>query len=125
MNRKNSPTEPGGFQQSALGLPNNVRELLASVLGTPGASDPELRRETFERMRTGSRDVVSPARSVKALQDLLEKIDERPWVTSEDDFTKLLTSGYSEDQIFELIVAAAAGAGARRLEAGLRALQAA
>ena len=59
------------------------------------------------------------------LRELVEKIDERPWTVSDEDFSRLRRAGYSEDQIFELTVAAAAGAGVRRFEAGLRALEAA
>jgi len=59
------------------------------------------------------------------VRDLVAKIDQRPWMVSDEDFNKLRQAGYSEDQIFELTVAAATGAGVRRFEAGLRALEAA
>ena len=53
----------------------------------------------------------------------MEKIAERPWSVSDEDLTHLREAGYSEDHIYELVLAAAAGAGVRRFEAGLRAIE--
>ena len=66
-----------------------------------------------------------PAPQSDELRQLVEKIDEHPWLVNDEDLLKLGRAGYSEDQIFELTVAAAAGAGVRRFEAGLRAIAAA
>ena len=87
------------------------------MLGVPGETETSLRRAVFERVRIGSGEVP------ENLAALVEKIAERPWTVSDEDILHLRKAGYSEDQIYELILAAAAGAGVRRLDAGLRALE--
>lgn len=57
------------------------------------------------------------------LTALLDKIAERPWTVTDDDIASLKAAGYSEDQLYELVLAAATGAGIRRLDAGLRAME--
>ena len=54
---------------------------------------------------------------------LVEKIAERPWTVTDEDFARLRAAGYSEGQLYEVTLAAALGAGLRRFDAGLRALQ--
>jgi hypothetical protein len=105
--------------RSKMGLPKKVRITIEALLGPLGKSDPALRVAVFERTRESAGEIPS------GLRELVEKIDQRPWMVSDEDFNKLRQAGYSEDQVFELTVAAAAGAGVRRFEAGLRALEAA
>lgn len=57
------------------------------------------------------------------LKTLVEKIADRPWSVGDEDFRRLREAGYSEDHIYELVLAAATGAGVRRLEAGLHAIE--
>jgi alkylhydroperoxidase family enzyme len=57
------------------------------------------------------------------LKALVEKIADRPWSVSDEDIARLREAGYSEDSIYELVLAAAAGAGIRRFDAGLRAIE--
>jgi len=104
-------------------LPFRVNKLIETLLGTPGESDMELRRAIFEETRAGAGGARGPRGA--ELRVLVEKIDQHPWMIGDDDFQKLRAAGYSEDQIFELTVAAALGAGVRRFEAGLRSLAAA
>ena len=106
-------------------LPQIVKNTIKALLGSAGKSDPALRRAVFERTRTGADEIPAGPPSSSALREFVQKVDERPWTVSDDDFRKLHEAGYSEDQIFELTVAASAGAGVRRFEAGLRALEAA
>ncbi len=107
-----------------MALPKKVQIAIDTLLGPSGKSDAALRAAVFERTRK-SADETPEIPGTLDLRDLVEKIAERPWTVSDEDFSKLHHAGYSEDQIFELIVAAAAGAGVRRFEAGLRALEAA
>lgn len=87
------------------------------MLGAPGETDTSLRQAVFDRVRAGAGEVPENLRA------LVEKIADRPWSVSDEDFTHLRETGYSEDHIYELVLAAAAGAGIRRLEAGLRAIE--
>jgi alkylhydroperoxidase family enzyme len=104
-------------------LPKKVQDTVDALLGPSGKSDSALRVAVFESTRKSAGEIptVPYAHDLCAL---VEKIAEHPWTVSDEDFSKLRQAGYSEDQIFELTVAAAAGAGVRRLEAGLRALEA-
>jgi len=56
------------------------------------------------------------------LRALVEKIERAPYEVSDEDI-RAMRARYSEDQIFEIVVAAALGASMRRLDAGLRALE--
>jgi alkylhydroperoxidase family enzyme len=100
-------------------LPKKIQNTIEALLAPSGKSDPALRVAVFERTRKSAGEIPS------ALCELVEKIDQRPWRVSDADFSKLRQAGYSEDQLFELTVAAAAGAGVKRFEAGLRAIKAA
>ena len=97
--------------------PWRMEKAIASLLGAPGETDTSLRQSVFDRARLGSGEVP------ENLKALVEKIAGRPWSVSDEDFTRLREAGYSEDYIYELVLAAAAGAGVRRFEAGLRAIE--
>ena len=105
-------------------LPKKVQTAIEALLGPSGKSGPALRAAVFEKTRKSAGEIPEVP-GAPGLRALVEKIDERPWTVSDEDFSKLRQAGYSEDQIFELTLAAAAGAGVRRFEAGLRALEAA
>jgi alkylhydroperoxidase family enzyme len=104
-------------------LPKKVQNAIGALLGPSGKSDAALRAAVFEKTRKSAGEIPELPAAL-GLRALVEKIAERPWTVSDEDFNKLRHAGYSEDQIFELTVAAAAGAGVRRFEAGLRALEA-
>jgi alkylhydroperoxidase family enzyme len=97
--------------------PSLVEKVITSLLETPGETAIPLRRAVFEQVRT-CRDGVP-----ENVAALVEKIAGRPWTVTDDDILQVREAGYSEDQIYELVLAAAAGAGVRRLDAGLRAIK--
>jgi alkylhydroperoxidase family enzyme len=57
------------------------------------------------------------------LAGIVDKIARHAYRVTDDDVSELKKSGYTEDQIFELVVAAAVGAASRRADAALAALQ--
>jgi hypothetical protein len=84
--------------------------VLEGVLDGAGASDPSLRH------------AAANAAGVPAdLEPLVEKIHRRAFAVTDDDVARLQAT-YGDDQMFEVIVAAALGASRKRLLAGLRAL---
>lgn len=97
--------------------PRRIEKAIASLLGAPGETDTSLRQAIFDRVRLGTGEVP------ENLSGLVEKIADRPWSVSDEDIKRLREAGYSEDHIYELVLAAAAGAGMRRFEAGLRAIE--
>ncbi len=76
-----------------------------------------LRKAVFDRVRLGKGPVPAD------LTGLLDKIAESPWTVTDADISSLKVAGYSEDQLYEIVLAAATGAGIRRLDAGLRAME--
>jgi len=98
-------------------LPSCVQKAIQAILNTPGATDISLRRAVLERTRLGSVQVPDN------LLNLVDKIAERAWTINDEDFDRLRQAGYSEDQIYEVTMAAALGAGLQRFDAGLRALE--
>ena len=77
----------------------------------PGAASPELRSRAFE-----GRELPEP------LVTLLHKVATRSFQLGDADFAEALAAGFSEDQLFELVICAAVGESARQRQAGLRAL---
>lgn len=90
----------------------NMELLTRRVLSSPGELDPEIRAAIAAGMD------VPPA-----LASYIEKVDKHAYKITDEDIQALLEAGYSEDQIFEATVAAALGAGMKRLRAGLVALE--
>jgi hypothetical protein len=89
-----------------------VSELRETVFEGPGRADPALRRSAG----TGE-GLAEPWLSYTA------KIRNEAWSVTDSDIANLKAAGHSEDEIFEMTVAAAVGASLRTLDAGLRALR--
>jgi alkylhydroperoxidase family enzyme len=90
----------------------NMERLARRVLASPGTLDPEVRAAI-----AAGKDVPP------ALAAYIEKVDKHAYQITDADVQALLDAGYSENQIFEATVAAALGAGMKRLRAGLVALE--
>lgn len=88
------------------------QQLVAAVLGGPGALDPCLRQAAADGMGL-------PAELIP----YVTKIHRHAYKVLDEDIAALLAAGWSEDELFELTISAALGAGLRRLEAGLQALE--
>lgn len=90
-----------------------VAALQRSVLETPGATEPSVRKAALL-----GEQLPAP------ISTYVSKIEGESHHITDSDVADLLAAGYSEDAVFEITLAAAIGASARRLEAGLLALQA-
>jgi alkylhydroperoxidase family enzyme len=89
-----------------------IDTLRARVLEGPGELDREIRLAAAERGDLPDKLAAYVAR----LHDEAYKI-------GDGDLAALIEAGYSEDQIFELTVSVALGAGLARLEAVKRAME--
>lgn len=98
--------------------------IVSGALETPGELPDDVRLAVFERARElGGCRPRTNARTVPLdLAGLVDKIALRAWTTVDADLDVLLSAGYSEDAVFELLVAASVGAGEARLQRGLAAL---
>lgn len=99
------------MSQAATGYREAVVE---RVLGGPGSATTEQRRAAFE-----NHGVAEPARA------LVDKVANHAWKVTDEDVAAAKAAGLSDDEIFELVVAAALGQSTRQLDAGLAALDAA
>jgi len=87
------------------------RALVDRVLNGESRASPEQRARAF------SNDGLPPP-----LHALIGKVATRPTQVTDADFAAAKASGFSEDQLFELVICAAVGQSARLYEAGLAAL---
>jgi hypothetical protein len=86
-------------------------DLIARVLGNSGTAPKELRQRAFDN--TG---LDEPVRS------LVEKVAHRSDAVTDDDVAAVRSAGFSEDQIFEIMVCAAVGRADRQYTGALDAL---
>lgn len=87
------------------------RALVDRILNGAGQAAAEQRAQAF------ANDGLSPP-----LDALIGKVVSRPAEVTEADFAPAKAAGFSEDQLFELVVCAAVGQSARLYDAGLAAL---
>jgi hypothetical protein len=87
------------------------RDLADHVRHGNGTASPELRSQAFD-----NEGGTSP------LDTLIGKVATAPATVTAADFTAAEAVGYSQDQLFELVVCAAVGQASRQYEAGLAAL---
>lgn len=86
-------------------------ELMARVLGNQGTAPKDLRQSAF--------DNSVPDDPVRTLVD---KVAHRSDTVTDDDIAAALSTGLSEDQIFEIVVCAAVGQANRQYTNALGAL---
>jgi hypothetical protein len=90
------------------------RDLVDRVLNGEGTASAQQRAQAF------GNDGLAPP-----LDALVSNVATRPAKITEADFASAKAAGFSEDQLFELVVCAAVGQSTRLYEAGLAALSAA
>jgi len=90
------------------------RGLVDRVLNGAGTASVQQRAQAFRN------EGLAPP-----LDALVGKVATRPTQITEADFAAARAAGFSEDQLFELVVCAAVGQSTRLYEAGLAALSAA
>lgn len=103
-----------------------VARLREAVLGGPGVTEPRLRQAVEDRAaglsgRTGTGG--GGARLPADLAAFADRVAGGAWRVTTEEVESLLEAGYTEDEVFEVTVSAALGAGCGRLERGLAALR--
>src|SRR5215218_3857806 len=91
---------------------DRVAELRRAVFDSPGETDPGVRRAAG----TGQ-PLPDPWGSYA------EQVADHSYRISDADVAALAAAGHTEEEIFEVTVAAAVGAALHRLEAGMRAVR--
>lgn len=92
-----------------------VAELRLAVLDGPGTSDRAARAEAAAPTQGGGLPPLTAA--------YVAKVRDESYRIADADVTALESAGHSEDEIFEITVAAALGAALSSLDAGLAALR--
>lgn len=87
------------------------KALIARILEGPGYASHDQRRAAFDNARSG-----------EPLRSLVTKVAKRARDVSDEDIAAVRTAGFSEDQIFELIVCSAVGQATRQHDNALAAL---
>jgi hypothetical protein len=90
----------------------HMQRVVDAVLDGPGTLDADLRRTA-----------ASGGAVPEELRAYADKVALHAYKVIDEDIAALREAGYSEDQVFELTVSCAVGAGLRRREAGLRAIR--
>jgi hypothetical protein len=88
-----------------------VRAIEQRILTGPGKAPPDLRAKAFQ-----DSDLPGP------LAPLLDKVAKRSFQVTDGDVAAALAAGFTQDQIFELVLCAAVGESSRLYQAGLAAL---
>lgn len=87
------------------------RLLEEAVLHATADLDPSVREAVAELLEVP-----------EVLRALVEKVQHQAYRVTDEDFAPL-RARYSEDELFEVVVAAALGAGLTRVRAGMKALE--
>ena len=88
-----------------------VRSIEQRILTGPGMAPPELRAKAF-----ADSDLPEP------LARLLDNVARRSFQVTDADFAAAVAAGFTEDQLFELVICAAVGESSRLYKAGMAAL---
>jgi alkylhydroperoxidase family enzyme len=89
------------------------RALVARILDGPGKASTTQRHAAFDNARL-------PA----PVSRLVEKVVRHAYKVTDEDIAAVRAAGFTEDQIFELVVCAAIGQATRQYEAALAAVEA-
>ena len=101
-----------------------IRRLVYAVLNSPGDTDTTTRQavEDYSTWMGGSPPGTADYIPAE-LTGYVKKVALHAYKTTDEDIAGLHQAGYSEDEIFEITLSAALGAGLARLERGFAALK--
>jgi hypothetical protein len=102
-----------------------VQRLRDCALRGKGVTEPALRQAVAARAAEvgGLPPNETPGEIPGDLREYVETIGRHAYRITDEDVAALRRAGWSEDEIFEISVSAAVGAGVGRLERGLAALK--
>ena len=99
--------------------PEIVQKLVSSLLEGPAETEQGLRKsiEAFSASLGGGRREVGEIPG--ELRDYVTKVSLYAYKVTDEDIQRLKSAGYSEDEIYEITLCAALGAGLARYERGM------
>lgn len=100
-----------------------AREVLDAVLGRRGRTDSSRRLAALRRGAAATGAVPEPVEDgLGPAEDVVDKVARHAYLTTDEDIAELKAAGVPEDEIFDLVVSAAVGAGLVRRAIGLAAV---
>ena len=118
------------FEHVAMRHPTRPVTRFASM-SVPRVADKQALVKAFEQRILTGRGMAAPDLRAKAFEDsdlpeplatLVDKVARRSFQVTDGDFAAALAAGFTEDQLFELVICAAVGESSRMYQAGLAAL---
>ena len=103
--------------------PAEARRVAEAVLDGPGETPNTLRRSIEARAARLGGGEREEATIPSELESFVHKVALHAYMVTDEDVEELKARGYSEDEIFEVTIAAAFGAGLARMEKGLEVLK--
>lgn len=103
--------------------PAEVRRVAEAVLNGPGETPNTLRRSIEARAARLGGGERKEALIPSELEGYVHKVALYAYKVTDEDVEELKARGYSENEIFEITIAAAFGAGLARMEKGLGVLK--
>jgi len=104
--------------------PPELEKLVDIFLTAPAATSPALRRaiEAYAADQAGGQREQIEALP-EAIETWVKKVTLSAYKTMDEEVEAMIAAGYSEDEIFEVTLAATLGASLARLEQGLALLE--
>ncbi len=96
-------------------LPESVERVVKKVLGRDGYLEQDQRKNIFDFSSSAADSSIAGDELPENIRPVIEKITHYPYKVIDRDIEQLKSLGFSEDQIYEMTVATALGAGAGRL----------
>jgi hypothetical protein len=125
---REQPREDGAVaedpaQERSGAKPAEVRRVAEAVLDGPGETPNTLRRSIEARAARLGGGEREEAPIPSELEGYVHKVALYAYKVTDEEVEELKARGYSEDEIFEITIAAALGAGLARMEKGLGVLK--
>ena len=96
-------------------LPPTIQAVVSTVLGPDGHSEQGLRTALFDAAKSAVDSSVDSGEISPQLEKFARKLIDHPYKLIDSDIEDLRLAGLNEDEIFELTVATALGAGVGRM----------
>ena len=104
-------------------LPGKVQQLLAALFSDKGRTSLALRQSVEAYGEASAGINRTPGTIPTNLTNYLDKVTRTAYKVTDKDIAYLKEAGYAEDEIFEITLSVAVGAGLGRMKQGMMALR--
>lgn len=104
-------------------LPDKVQQTLRALFSNKGRAPLALRQAVVAYGEATAGTPSLPGEIPTNLMPYLDKVARHAYKVTDKDITRLKEAGYAEDEIYEITLSVAVGAGLGRMKQGLGALR--